>query len=336
MAILSAPIPTSAARQTLGAGNGVRRDIRQAGRNAQVVLNKGTNIGQDILPEVFPGGSGLDRIDFQNISPERVSFDSITPERADFSKINQFLQPSVDEALAYRNDTTGLYDELLGLRRDKLGGLNAAENQALRDSLYRQIDRERQGALRDVSRTPGLGAGAAFGQRRALGQDYRNAALDADRNLLLTNIDLKRQALNDLEGTTGARQSALGSAADRISALRGLQATAQQATDQFNANNKLTADQFNSTGKLNAGQFNANNALAASQFNSTGQFNADQFNAAQQKDELAARVGAISAGTGLVGDERDRAQAEKIRKQMMDFLRERDQSLFNQAQTLFG
>ena len=91
--------------------------IDKAGQKAGAVLDVGTAIGQQILPEVFPTGGGLERTTFENITPERLNFDSI----------NQYLQPSVDEAVSFRDDTAGRFDEVLGLRRDKLGGLNAAE-----------------------------------------------------------------------------------------------------------------------------------------------------------------------------------------------------------------
>ena len=278
--------------------------INKAAGKAAGVLGVGSSIGKELLPEVFAGGSGLDR----------ATLERVQPHTTDFSNINQYLQPSVDDAMGFRDDTAGRYDELLGMRRDRLGGLDTAENMALKESLHRDIDRQRQGALRDVARTPGLGAGASFAQRRAIGRDASDAGIGANRQLLLDNVNIRRQALGDFEGTTGARTAALGSANDRVAGLRGLQATGRQATDQFNSGVKTAADQFNSTGK----------------------FAVDQFNAGQQKAELGARVGAVSTGTGLLGDERDNIAAKKKQDELLAFLKERDQTLFNQAQGLFG
>lgn len=255
---------------------------------AQDTLSAGMGLGQQILPEVFEGGSGLDRIDFGGV---------------DFNNINQFLDPSVQEAQALQGDLTGQYDKLLGLAEGRLGGLDSAENMALKESLFRDIDRQKAGAMRDVARQSGLGAGAAFGQRQALGRDYADNALRANRDLTLANVDIKRQALQDYANAQNARTGALGSAQDRLSALRGLQATAQQATDQFNTQ---------------------------------GNFLANQFNAGQQGKELAAKVGAISSGTGLVGDQTDQLKAEKAKNDLMQFLAQQDQNLFSQAQALFG
>lgn len=266
------------AKQALNAGNNL----------GQKNLDYGTALGQQILPEVFPGGGGLDRAQFNNV---------------DFGSINQYLDPSVQEANALKGDLTGQYDKLLGLSEGRLGGLDSAENAALKESLFRDIDRQKAGAMRDVARTPGLGAGSSFAQRRAIGRDYGDQALQADKNLLLTNVDVKRQALQDYANAQNARTAALGGAQDRLSALRGLQATAQQATDQYN---------------------------------SQGNFLADQFNAGQQGKELAAKVGAISTGTGLVNDQVDKLQAAKYKDELMKYLAQQDQNMFSQAQALFG
>lgn len=279
------------------------KQLNKAGAKAGGMLDLGSSLGKAIAPEVFPGGSGLDR----------ATFESITPGQLDFNAINQYLQPSVADAQGLRDTTAGQYDEVIGLRRGALGGLNAAENQALKESLFRDIDRGRAGAMRDIARTPGLGSGASFAQRRALGRDYRNAADQANRQLLLDNINLKRQALGDFEGSVAGRGTAVGAATDRLAGLRGFQAQARQNVDNTNISNRLTADQFNSTGR----------------------FAVDQFNAGQQGKEIAGRVGAISAGTGLLGDERDNIQARKKKEELLAFLKERDENLFNQAQALF-
>lgn len=280
------------------------RQLKKANKLATKLLNKGTQLGQSLLPEVFPGGGGLDRVGFQTVTPQKMSF----------SDINQYIQPSVGEAQAFRDDTAGRYDELVDLRRQKLGGLDAAENQALKENLFRTIDRERAGAMRGVAQNPNLGAGAAFAQRRSLGRDYRDAALNADRQLLLENIGIKDRALQGFEGAVAGRQSALSSAGDRINALRGMQAQAQQGTQQFNIGNQLAADQFSSTGLFNAGVFNAG----------------------QQGKELGAKIGAISTGTGMIGDERDKIVAQQEKQKLMEFLKQRDETMFNQAQMLFG
>lgn len=280
------------------------KNIDKAGDKAAGVLGVGSSIGRELLPEVFEGGSGLDR----------TTFNTITPDKLSFNAINKYLAPSTQDAVGYRADQTSRYDELLGLNRDKLGGLNAAENQGLKESYYRPIDRERATALRDVARTPGLGAGASFAQRRALGRDYGDARLGAERQLLLDNVGVKRQALQDYGSAMGQRASVLGTAEDRVAANRGLQATARQNVDVGNVNNKLASDQFNSIGN----------------------FQSDQFNAGQQGKELAARVGAVATGTGLLGDERDTIAARKKKDELLAFLKERDESLFNQAQSLFG
>lgn len=359
---------TSGGDTTSGGGGGGNRQINKATNRAEQVMASGTQIGQNLLPEVFEGGSGLDRTGFNAVTADQiaagstqfnpVTAGSVAAQQVDFGRQNQFLAPSVGEAQALTGDTRGQFDSLLGMRQGRLGGLDAAENQALKESLFRDINRQRAGAMRDVARTPGLGAGASFAQRRALERDFGNQAVDANRQLLLDNVGIKERALDSLQNTVGARQSMLGSEADRIAALRGLQAQSIANTDQLNSAQDLASQQFNVANTLNADQFSAQGQLAsdqanmdrqllaaqqsaanklnADQFSSTGQFASDQFNADQQKAELAARTGAVATGAGLTQDERDRIQTKNQRNKYLDFLKEQDERRFSQAQSLFG
>jgi hypothetical protein len=279
------------------------KKVNQGSKVAQKVLDKGTALGQQILPELF-SGSGLDRHTFNPIKAQMVTD----------AGANKYLNPAVADAQKFQGDTAGRYDEILDMRRARLGGLDTAENQALKESLFRNVDRQRAGAMSQVSRNPNLGAGASFAQKRAIGRDYGEQALQAERELLLENINQKRQALADFEGSTTARQGAVASAGDRTNALRGQQAQNAQGVATLNAGNQMTADQFNASGALQTTQFNAD----------------------QQGKEIAGRVGAVSTGAGLVLDERDKLKAEEEKRKTMDFLAMRDQQVFNQAQSLFG
>lgn len=60
----------------------------------------------------------------------------------------------------------------------------------------------------------------------------------------------------------------------------------------------------------------------------------DQFNLGQDKDTLAAQIGAISAGVGLFKDEKDQLQAQQQLQQMLDFIKEQEATKFNQLQGL--
>jgi len=279
------------------------KKVNQGSKVAQKVLDKGTALGQQILPELF-SGSGLDRHTFNPIKAQMVTD----------AGANKYLNPAVADAQKFQGDTAGRYDEILDMRRARLGGLDTAENQALKESLFRNVDRQRAGAMSQVSRNPNLGAGASFAQKRAIGRDYGEQALQAERELLLENINQKRQALADFEGSTSARQTAVAGASDRVNSLRGQQAQNAQGVATLNAGNQMTADQFNASGALQTTQFNAD----------------------QQGKEIAGRVGAVSTGAGLVLDERDKLKAEEEKRKTMDFLAMRDQQVFNQAQSLFG
>lgn len=190
--------------------------INKAGGKAGAVIGQGSTIGQQILPELFPGGSGLDRINFGDVN-------------------QQFLQPGVTAAQGFLDDTGARFGEIMDMRRARLGGLNTAESQALKENLFRNIDRQKAAATRDVARTRGLGSGASFAQKRALARDFGNQSTQANRQLLLDDYGIRQQALADFEASNAAMQAAQGGALDRLSGLRQLQATTRLGADQFNA-----------------------------------------------------------------------------------------------------
>lgn len=189
--------------------------IDKGADRAEALLEAGQELANTIVPTLAPGGEGLDRLDFD--------------------QLNSFLTPAVSDVQNLRADTAGRFDDLVNLRRERLGGLDTAENQALRDSVFRDLTRQRAGALRDVARTPGLGAGASFAQRRAINRDFSDASNRANQAILLENVNQRRQALNDLEATQTARQNALTGFADRLATLGTGQANLASQVGQFNA-----------------------------------------------------------------------------------------------------
>jgi hypothetical protein len=313
-----------------------KRDIKKALNLAGSVIDAGEGIGSKLLPEVYPGGKGLDRITPGTLTAGTINPTTIKAGVLDFNALNKFLAPSVKEAQFLANDTRNKYDYLLNLRKQKLGGLDATENQALKESLFRDIDRQRTGALRDVARSgrAGVGAGASFAQRRALGRDYGDQAVGANRQLLLDNINIKRQALGDLEGTTKERAGLLGDSLSRVSDLRKLQADARGRVDETNINNAFAADKFNAVNRLTADQFNTSNNLVAGQFNIGNKIDADKFNAGQQATELGVRVGATSTGAGLTQDERDRLGASEKLDKLLKFFKRQEEDNFARLQGL--
>lgn len=286
-----------------GLGNRIS-NLTKGGRRADKVYDAGVSLGEKIAPELFNGGL------------DRVTPGAVTPGQIDFNSLNNFFQPSVDQSERLNREGGVAFNRALSGRMDALGGLDAAENQALKEQYYRGIDRERAGAMTDIARAgaAGQGSAATYAQKRALSRDFRNNALQADRQLLLDNIGLKRQALSDFEGTAALRQNTLGAGLDRTAGIRGQQAATKLGVDSTNISNNMVANSQNVANQMAADQFNAN----------------------QQLSEIGGRIGASAAGIGLVQDERDKIQGNKQIKTLLDFLRERDNANFSQIQSIVG
>ena len=141
-----------------------------------------------------------------------------------------------------------------------------------------------------------------------------DAGIGANKQLLLDNIAIKRQALGDFEGAVGLRNSALTAADQNVGLARGAQGQAYADTTGFNITNKIAADEFNATGTQVS----------------------DQFNADQQGKEIAARVGAVATGVELTAAERAAAQTKKQREEYLAFLAQQDAAKLEAAKGLFS
>lgn len=159
--------------------------------------------------------------------------------RMDEGRLQGFLDPAERALTGLRDRTGGAFDELEALRRARLGGLDTAEGQALKESLHRDIDRRRAAGLRDVARTPNLGAGASFAQRRALQRDFGDATDAANRQFMLDNFDIKRQALGDFEGTQQARADTMRGLEGDLANISGARAELGTLADKFNSQQEL-------------------------------------------------------------------------------------------------
>lgn len=93
-------------------------------------------------------------------------------------------------------------------RRAGLQGLSAEENQALRERASQSIDRGSQTALRQLRGSQGISGvrgGTAGAQQATVLAAGQQAKGRAERDLLIQNVEAKRQALGDFEATvTGA------------------------------------------------------------------------------------------------------------------------------------
>lgn len=119
-------------------------------------------------------------------------------------------------------DTSGLegnlgmsqdLQDLVVTMRGGLAGLSAAENVALMEQARKDIDRQYQGTVRDITNanaTTGAGAksGRAFAQRSVADKNRMMAQSDLEQGLLTKNIDIqdsRRKAMGDLLANEGDR-----------------------------------------------------------------------------------------------------------------------------------
>lgn len=104
--------------------------------------------------------------------------------------------------------------DIIARRKAGLEGLSAEENQALRERGSQEIDRGSQTALRQLRGLQGAsgvrGASAVAGQANIL-QAGQSAKAGVERDLLIQNVNQKREALSGLEQTVqGAEADQLG------------------------------------------------------------------------------------------------------------------------------
>lgn len=161
------------------------------------------------------------------------------------------------------NAPTALDTEALGYARNALGGLDTVENQALRSAAVQDVDRQFGQARQQLLRYQG-GLGSAM-QRSAQMSDLGAKRVDAQRSLardlLIQNIQEKKDARNAFAELTGQVGSRTDSRTQNLNALlqTGL----------------LGADQLKQAG--------------------------EQFNVGSQSAETSARTSALTGGIGAVG-----------------------------------
>lgn len=100
--------------------------------------------------------------------------------------------------------------ETLDLMKGGLAGLNAPENQALREQAQKEVDRKYQSAVEDFqnqSRLSGMGGAARAGMRNAR-RDAMMAQGDLEQKNLLANIDVQDRRRNEYAQTLGQQETA--------------------------------------------------------------------------------------------------------------------------------
>lgn len=181
-------------------------------------INKGAAVGQALIDKFLPDISVLGTLD---------------PTRSQETQnlINQ--QQAFAEAAGQRTaDMAGAIQRA----EQGLGGLTAAENDALRAQAYQDLDRQFMTGQRALARLQGRGniqGAAAAGQFRDLARERLGAAQGLERDILLQNVsiqDQRRNALANLIAGTEQQEFARGQSA--LQQLQGLTTQAQLSEEQ--------------------------------------------------------------------------------------------------------
>ena len=135
---------------------------------------------------------------------------------ADIKAGEEGLGANFKEGALGRLDTERSADvkDIIERRRAGLEGISAEENQALRERGSQAIDRGSQTALRQLrgrQASSGVRGATAGAQQASVLQAGQAAKANVERDLLIKNIDAKRQGLSDFEGSVlGAEERGQG------------------------------------------------------------------------------------------------------------------------------
>jgi hypothetical protein len=103
-------------------------------------------------------------------------------------------------------DTTGQAAKILELRNRALNGFSDPEISQRREGFVSGIEGTRMNAANDLQRRQtagGVTGGIAFAQNQAVNNAALGARAGAERDLSLADMERRRSALNELEGTVG-------------------------------------------------------------------------------------------------------------------------------------
>lgn len=109
--------------------------------------------------------------------------------------------------------------DVISLMNGGLSGLNAVENQGLREQGMKEMDRQYLGQLaelRNMQAKSGVRGASATAQMGGIAKQNDMAKEDLEQNLMLKNIDIQDKRRNDLAGllgTLGNQEAARGLAA---------------------------------------------------------------------------------------------------------------------------
>lgn len=132
-------------------------------------------------------------------------------------------------------DTTGQAARILELRNQALRGFSDPEITQRRESFLTGIEGTRSNAMNDLQRRQtagGVKGGIAFAQNQAVNNAALGARAGAERDLSLADMQRRRDALNELEGTVGKERFG-GLASSLAERQLAMQQAGQAQTGQF-------------------------------------------------------------------------------------------------------
>lgn len=232
--------------------------------------------------------------------------------------------------------------ETLDLMKGGLAGLNAPENQALREQAQKEVDRKYQSVLEDFqnqSRLSGMGGAARAGMRNAR-RDAMMAQGDLEQKNLLANIDVQDRRRKDYASTlSDAESSEFDRYRQSIDAYRdqlgGVESEEARQRETASANyaggvNDYTANRF---GRMNTATNNYANTVGQYGTNERARVNealgnygtalndrnaqfmdATKVNLGQERTDRAAQVQSALGFAGLSETERARKRALRQNK----------------------
>ena len=279
-----------------------------------------------------------------------------TPEEA---RALQALQGTLDSAGVRSGDMTELLGGMkekvatagqrsaemqstLDLMKQGLAGLNAPENQALREQAQREVDRKYKAAveaLQNTARTTGMSGAAKAGARNAR-REAMGAQADMEQKNLLANIDIQDKRRNDYAGTTMDAEAAenlryrqaVDGYRDQLSGVESeeFRQKADASANYASGVNDYTANRF---GRMNTATNNYANTVGQYGNNERARVNeamgnyggalndrnaqfmdATKVNLGQERTDRAAQVQGALGFAGLSETERARKRALRANK----------------------
>lgn len=178
---------------------------------------------------------------------------------------------------------------LLGLFKDGLAGLNATENQAIREQAQREVNREYQTASYELQKAQARNrtrSGAASRQASDLARDRARTQSQMEQDLLIKNIDIQDQRRDQYGRILG-----------------------EQEQNEFARTNQALRDFADASSGI---QQREDNRLLTTR----GQYlDASQFNIGEQNKTKSANLAAATGLLGLANTERNNQRQYRLAKQ---------------------